>query len=1134
MPRLFKEFQRLEEMESAGQNSVEEYIKNHHGIKMKGVEKIFKYELTDGDRMLYAHSTDLPWLSRHVENSIVLLRYSKHDYQGSVAKSFDLKKERGYQYIREVIEKMTELDIDAVNNSDISIEDYIALADILNSDDYTEWHKVYVIKDDQDYSTLTLDEMEIYLSGEQGDCIAEYFSNPCPTLIIGGAGTGKTLIAVHLLIDYAKNNRKKKAFYFTQSPELRKKVIALYKQYGEELETDNVEFQDINEYCIKLLGLKHSSIVDTRQFLKYVENTPGVLEVCQNNGLTPMIVWSEIRGIIKGGMSSEWTRAEAMPQGQFSGSIKSLIDKGYFVRSEDDKKRIRLANNSTAETQAKMDCDEELSAAEKENLNLAIEYFSGFDPSIRFLSEREYMNVSDEFSSVEKEKRTAVWDICRKYDDYLIRNSLYDENDLVRMMFEKGFCKEQECTFSVVDEVQDYTELQLFLIKTITGGKQIVFAGDEHQNINPASFSESRMKSLFFLRDNAELKIRRLHKNFRCQQEIINITNALAAVRRKAIGSGSAENEEPEVSIRKTDAIPNRLVFSEDNLDSCICELMPYPKAVFLVPDQATKENLIERIDKLSDTIIKRIGTEKFDARRESAVFTVADIKGVEYEYVVCYDLIGNNIDTWQRILAGVHHQTKYRYYFNLLYVAMTRAQEYLCLVDTHLSEELEKKFGIQTVNVFDSKKLYFDRLSSSETDYYEQAHELEQNGKYREAIGLYRAAKAEQACIDRCSYHISIEDKDYDAAAVYAIALDSPEMIDGYWDDIKKHDLKQLAEAYYCLKTNPGNYEFRQINISMLIQKVIPDEYKTAIQRVILQALRYALHEMNTTHKKTDQDLPSRKSGDSGESRSDKSAPEKSVQALIEQADLLKNNKEWENAIMLLIKAGNENPDEHQKGVIVSSIVRCYIEMGDVEQANNYFADACNKYGRDVVDVETLTLFASLLEYRKDYVTAEKYAIEAYNLSKGNPSQALTSIIGRLRKDETPVPKVSGLFKQSAVTKMPDWESTYVKYSTENNSKKKQPGIRPESKTATSKKKNKPQKMTIDERRQQLETPVEEEIKRSCKNCKLYIKEDCAGLNGLCSDYEYAPVISEEERKAWPAEMKGPYGKGYGRNRRR
>ena len=59
-----------------------------------------------------------------------------------------------------------------------------------------------------------------------------------------------------------------------------------------------------------------------------------------------------------------------------------------------------------------------------------------------------------------------------------------------------------------------------------------------------------------------------------------------------------------------------------------------------------------------------------------------------------------------------------------------------------------------------------------------------------------------------------------------------------------------------------------------------------------------------------------------------------------------------------------------------------------------------------------------------------------------------------------------------------------------------------------------------------------EKTIQRSCDNCKLYKNDSCAGLNGPCEDYQYAPIITEEEKKNWPTEM-GPYVTGYGRRKR-
>ena len=203
-----------------------------------------------------------------------------------------------------------------------------------------------------------------------------------------------------------------------------------------------------------------------------------------------------------------------------------------------------------------------------------------------------------------------------------------------------------------------------------------------------------------------------------------------------------------------------------------------------------------------------------------------------------------------------MRQQTKYRYYFNLLYVAMTRAQEYLCIVDSRLSDALDEKMGIRVLESFDADKLYISRLSQEETDWYEQARELEQNGDYRNALEHYKAIKAPPDCINRCNYHISIEDKDYDTAVVYGIMLNSPDMISDYLDDVKSTDLEQLASAYICLQNDPLNYAFKQINLSKLIESCIPDDLQKQVQHVLLSSLRDAMYKhvvamlsINTEH---------------------------------------------------------------------------------------------------------------------------------------------------------------------------------------------------------------------------------------------------------------------------------------------
>ena len=43
----------------------------------------------------------------------------------------------------------------------------------------------------------------------------------------------------------------------------------------------------------------------------------------------------------------------------------------------------------------------------------------------------------------------------------------------------------------------------------------------------------------------------------------------------------------------------------------------------------------------------------------------------------------------------------------------------------------------------------------------------------------------------------------------------------------------------------------------------------------------------------------------------------------------------------------------------------------------------------------------------------------------------------------------------------------------------------------------------------------------KSCNNCRLKRNGECFGKNKICQDYKYAPVITEEQARAWPKEMR-------------
>ena len=43
----------------------------------------------------------------------------------------------------------------------------------------------------------------------------------------------------------------------------------------------------------------------------------------------------------------------------------------------------------------------------------------------------------------------------------------------------------------------------------------------------------------------------------------------------------------------------------------------------------------------------------------------------------------------------------------------------------------------------------------------------------------------------------------------------------------------------------------------------------------------------------------------------------------------------------------------------------------------------------------------------------------------------------------------------------------------------------------------------------------------KSCNNCRLKRNGECFGKNKICQDYKYTPVITEEQARAWPKEMR-------------
>ena len=625
--KIYAEFDNLTEIEKLGYNSLRSYLENQNGKELKGAEHIYKYRLTDGDRILYTYGKYLDYIGEQNQNSIVLLKYAKHDDQGDIKK---LPGSQDYISVAEISKMRQELLPEDIN--DFGIEDLEAFVDIVISAEHSK-HKLYqldVEKLKEGYATY--DELEYKLTPEQVGILECYTTNPCTQIILGGAGTGKTLIALHLLNDLS-DAIDRECRYFTQSRELLHKVENIYyNRLGNE-ESQHVQFSEINEFCFQILKqngkrLSREKLVETAQFLEFIELNSEIQGLLGKYVIHAYDLWTEIRGVIKGGLSSKWTRTKYLDQGDFSKSlIKKLENNNLIIRNPERLKEISLSDRL-------LNLNEVLSKTEQEELVWLKDYFSSVDTSIIALNEKAYMDLDEEFSVIEKENRKVVYYIFKLYQNWLSQNNLYDENDLARNTLE---VKEihRSIDYLLVDEVQDYSELQIYLLsRMVKSEKGIIYLGDQHQIINPTLFDERKLKKLHG--DN--VKTTKLSMNFRCQSEIVELCNAVADFRRSKVAMKKQSNEVNEKSARVGQ--PNVwLDYSDENVISLIDLLIGYPNVAIIVAGEKEKNQLIQLY-----------GEEKYVRADNPIIFHVAEIKGMEYQYVVCLDIVSSHIDTWDLI----------------------------------------------------------------------------------------------------------------------------------------------------------------------------------------------------------------------------------------------------------------------------------------------------------------------------------------------------------------------------------------------------------------------------------------------------------------------------------------------------
>lgn len=371
------------------------------------------------------------------------------------------------------------------------------------------------------------------------------------------------------------------------------------------------------------------------------------------------------------------------------------------------------------------------------------------------LLERDlYINLPSKFSTFSNKE--IAYEIALKYQAWLDENKKVDENDLTRIAIrELELDNIEKYDFIVVDEVQDLTEKQIYLLyKLVKNPKNVLFSGDFNQTINATYFNTHRIKSLFTL-NSKDIKFyeKKLSTNYRSHKEIVKLANRVSEIRINKLYRDKNDYKEKYIELEHEE-----------------CQ-----KPIFLKKNNTNRNQLLKLAENRHYTAIivcdeyEKIKLKK-DLGIEDNVFTVSEMKGIEKPYVICYNIVSKYNEQWKQILNGIEYNNEhlYRYYFNMFYVAITRARNYICFYeeeDCDLYNELED--FITYIDKFDEDNLKLNTLSTND-DYYREGIYLESKEKYEHAISIYKKSKKNgiNMDIERCEAFILRDKGEYLEAA--------------------------------------------------------------------------------------------------------------------------------------------------------------------------------------------------------------------------------------------------------------------------------------------------------------------------------------------------------------------------------
>ena len=689
--------------------SVREIKNNRNGLR------IFKLRINKGDRILFTFDTDR--VRSEYRQAILFLDYCHHDDQAMRGRMIGVSNQQVEEYL----------------TSEESIDEFIDQQYI--NFDYDPNRVITRVINVETMGQL-LDEREdkavYYLNDEQFECLAP---TDAPTFIFGSAGSGKTTINIHKAFILAMQPIK--IAYFTYSSylvedakKLFQKILEESPEYRADELLKRVHFYHLNDYISQEVSIYQT--VSYEQFRTWViERQPLLLKQL---GLGIYDIWKEIRGIIKGMIPKEWIdyRVNMKEWSLASDLVEVIVKKGLgHVDGED----LVLHAEKLYEAKTRFLDQYELKA-----VLLMHQILDQYLLNHALIPKEIYLTLDEQYCLYSSSQRELLYELTLRYQMFLSAEGKVDENDMARQFLNRLMNQKVPLfDFVIADEIQDLTEIQIYcLIRLARNRNNLLFSGDINQTIRPTYFHTGRIESILKT-SNTHLGFikHQLVKNYRSTKEVVDLANQVVNLRIQRLGLNK-KNDYHEIPIRG-EQHPIYYFDAKHPLEmvKLIETGLNRHYVAIVVPDEEEKKNF-ERL-----------------TQQKGAVFTVEEIKGIEKDYIICYNVMTKYKTAWETIInQDVMYQNQYRYYFNLLYVALTRARHHLCFIEEDMPPSLYEQFESEflSFDTFDETELKLNQLST-DNQFYKEAQLYERRELYEQAITEYELSQLEEAKTDiaRC-----------------------------------------------------------------------------------------------------------------------------------------------------------------------------------------------------------------------------------------------------------------------------------------------------------------------------------------------------------------------------------------------